>query len=137
MKRNYFTVNGKKYYTGTVFFIKLYRYPEEASFICYDEESDKYFFQIGICKWQMNEQQFQQCFVSITDKVDNTVKMPVVKKMNDSYIDGLFEGWLLYIVTMVVSTIFNGRIGLWILWSYLFFSWRKDKIKEEGTYIEW
>lgn len=137
MKRNYFIVDDKKHYTGTVFLIKLHNYPEEASFICCDEETNAYFFQIGICKWQMSEQQFRQCFISITNKVDSAVSMPVVKKMKDSQVDGLFEGWVLYIVAMVTTAIFNERIGLWILWSYLFFSWRNNKIKKEGTYVEW
>ena len=75
--------------------------------------------------------------VSITDKIDTSVHSPVEKKMKDTQIDGLFLGWMWYIFLMIISVIFKDAIGLWILWSVVFFTWRKNKIKKEGTYIEW
>ena len=51
-------------------------------------------------------------------------------------IDGMFEGWLLYIVAMAVSAIFKDVILFWGLWSWIFFSWRQGKIAKEGYYYE-
>ena len=62
--------------------------------------------------------------------------LPIIKTKKDFQIDGLFLGWMWYIFLMLISVIFNGAIGLWILISIVFFSWRAKKIKREGTYIE-
>lgn len=137
MKENYFVVNGKKYYTGTVFIVENMGKQVEASFICNDVEHSRYVYKIKDCIWRVTPEHFQQSFISVTDKIDDKVHMPVTKTKKDMEIDGLFLGWLWYIFLMAVATIFKGNIGLWILISIVFFSWRAKKIKEEGTYIEW
>ena len=135
--RDYFIYNGKKYYSGTVIIVKERGQNVEASFICYDEDQNKYIYVINDCKHYVYPKFFEDVLVEVTDKVDGSVHMPQAKQKKDMKIEGLFEGWVLYIVLMAVSTIFVCNVGLWILWSYLFFSWRKKKIEEEGTYIEW
>ena len=137
MKRDYFIHNGTKYYTGTVIIVRNGRSTSEASFIYYDEEWNKYCYKIKDCKYHVYPEYFEDVLVEVTDKRDDRVRMPQVKQKKDIDIDGLFLGLIWYIVLMVVSVIFKDAIGLWILWSYLFFSWRNKKIKEEGTYIEW
>lgn len=138
MKQNYFIVDGKKYYTGTVFIIKNHKgIPVEASFVYYDVDQKLYVYKIGECRHMWSDKYFWSWFVGITDRVDNSVHMPVVKTMKDREVDGLFIGWVWYIFLMLVSAIFNDAIGLWIFISVVFFSWRSKKIKEEGTYIEW
>ena len=137
MKQNYFVIGSKKYYTGTVFIIKDVGKPTEASFICYDIERTRYVYKIKDCRHHVHPKTFYENFISVTDKFDDRVKMPVVKTMKDSEIDSLFIGWVWYIFLMAISTIFKGAIGLWCLISVVFFAWRKKKIKEEGTYIEW
>lgn len=135
--QNYFVWNGVKYYTGTVIVINDMGKPTEASFVCYDKTYSRYIYKIKECMHHVWPKQFEQSFIKVTDKVDKNVHIPVVKTLKDSQIDGLFLGWLWYIFLMVVATIFKGNIGFWILISYVFFSWRAKKIKEEGTYIEW
>ena len=135
--RNYFIVDGKEYYTGTVFIVNDYGKQTEASFICYDIDRKKYIYKIKDCTWQVYEELFWKNFVSVTDKNDSRVRIPVTKTRKDSEIDGLFIGWIWYIFLMAISSIFKGAVGLWILISVVFFSWRHDKIKKEGTYIEW
>lgn len=137
MWQNYFIINGEKYYTGTIFIINDMGKQVEASFICYDLEHSKYIYKIEECMWHSPDKYFQKNFISVTNKRDNRVHMPVVKKRKDLDIDGLFIGWVWYVFLMALSIIFNGTIGFWILFSVIFFSWRSNKIKEEGTYIEW
>lgn len=140
--RNYFEYNGKKYYTGTIFIMKVSKMLYEYTFVGYNVD-----YKALLCKSANNQQArslvpiwesvFNKNLVSITNKIDTSVHSPVEKKMKDTQIDGLFLGWMWYIFLMAVSTIFKDAIGLWILWSVVFFSWRKKKIKKEGTYIEW
>lgn len=143
MKQNYFVVNGKKYYTGTVFNLKGIGSLVEATFIYYDTDRKRYVYKaknsVGNDSLVQNadEKYFWSRFVSVTDKVDFSVHMPTTKTRKDSEVDGLFVGWIWYIFLMVVGFIFYDRIGLWIAISIAFFVWRKKKIEEEGTYIEW
>ena len=137
MRRNYFIINGEKYYTGTVFIIMDLGQQKEASFICYDEERKKYLYKIKQCTWFTDDETFQKRFVRLTNKIDINVHMPVTKRLPNSRINGLPLGWLWYIFLMGISVIFKDVIGLWILISVVFFSWRTEKIKKEGTYIEW
>ncbi len=41
--------------------------------------------------------------------------------------DDVFHGFLLYIVIMAITVIFKERIGLWILETLIFFSWKAKK----------
>lgn len=134
--QDYFIVNGKKYYTGTVFITKDIVKEVEAAFIYYDIDKSKYVYKIGNCTMHAHTKIFWNNFVSVTDKKDNKVHAPVIRKRNEFDIDGLFLGWVWYIFLMLISIIFNDAIGLWIFFSIVFFSWRHKKIKEEGTYVE-
>ena len=137
MKQNYFVVNGEKYYTGVVFLVHHNGKQVEASFIYYDTDYCKYVYKIKDCTWVVGIEDFKRRFIATTNKKDNTISMPTKKKKNEFEIDGLFLGWTWYIFLMLTSTIFNDRIGLWILISVVFFSWRSNKIKKEGTYNGW
>lgn len=136
MFSNYFVYNGKKYYTGTVVILKTGR-RNTGAFICHDVEHDLYVFMIEGCRHHFRRNEFSEWVVSITDKVDISVRMPTQKTFKDSDIDGLSLGWVWYIFLMAISTLFKGNICFWIVISVLFFAWRKKKIKEEGTYNEW
>lgn len=137
MKQNYFIANGVKYYTGSVFITNNMGKHTEASFIYYDTDKNRYVYKIKECVWHMDEKNFWRMFVSVTDKINEKVHMPITKTRKDFDISGLPLGWLWYVFLMVISTIFNGAIVFWILISIIFFNWRANKIKEEGTYIEW
>lgn len=142
MWQDYFVFEGKTYYTGTVFKVKEYHYPygvceKEAIFVAYNPNYNHVKFQVGSQGHLKRPDMLKGWIVSVTNKIDATVKSPVLKKKKDSEIDGLVTGWLWYIVLMAVSTIFNDRIGLWGLWCWIFFSWRHEKIQKEGYYYEW
>ena len=137
VRENYIIVNKTKYYTGTVFVINFNGKIQEAAFVCYVPKTNRILCKLSDKRWWINADDFRKRIVEITDKVDVNVSMPVQKTMKDSEIDGLFIGWLWYIFLMGISVIFKDAIGLWALISVVFFTWRKKKIEEEGTYIEW
>lgn len=133
---NYFKVNGIKYDTGTVFITNYMGKHVEASFMYYDTEQKRYVYKIKDCTYYDTHTLFWRKFVSVTNKMDNTIHLPVIKRKKEFEIDGLFIGWVWYIFLMGISIIFKDAIGLWIIISIVFFNWRSKKIKEEGTYIE-
>ena len=137
MKQNYFVVDGAKYYTGTVFMVNEMNNTMEASFVYYDTDKDRYIYKIQDCIYNVNHENFQRKFICVTSKANLNVHMPVEKRQTDLEVDGVFIGWLWYIFLMAVSAIFKDAIGLWIVISIAFFTWRHKKIEEEGTYIEW
>ena len=137
---DYFMIDEKKYYTGTVFKTKHYG---DAVFVCtYYPEHMKgahivyKVMSTGGERWTPIDM-FKNEVMCITGAVDNATEMPRQKRMRDRDIDGMALGWLWYIFLMAISTIFKDAIGLWILISVVFFSWRANKIQKEGTYIEW
>lgn len=138
---NYFVVNGKKYYTGTVFIIKEGNCkPVEAVFICYDTQYNKYVYKHQdnlYCRHRLDAKKFAQWFVRLTGSVNNKVRMPRLVCLKDSQINGLPLGWLWYIVLMLFGTIFVGRIIWWSAVSVIFFRWRQQKIEKEGQIYEW
>ena len=137
MYQNYFVSNGEKYYTGTIFIIKYMCKEVEASFICHDIQNNRYIYKIGECRHNVPYKLFWRNFISVTNRTNEKIHMPQTKALRDRDIDGMFFGWLWYIFLMGITTIFNGNVVLWIFISVVFFNWRKKKIQEEGTYIEW
>ena len=137
MRQNYFVVDGKKYYTGSIFIVNNVGQQVEATFVCYEEERNRYVYKINDCICRADLKAFKRNFVRATDMINTDVHMPITKTKKDNEIDGLFIGWLWYIFLMAISTIFKNALVLWILFSIVFFTWRTKKIKEEGTYVEW
>lgn len=135
--KNYFDINGERYYTGTVIVIKIMGKPTEAIFIGCHKKLNKYVYQVGNGKYFVDERTFYKQLVNVTSQVNNIVQLPALKTKKDRNIDGMFLGWLWYIFLMTISFIFKDALGLWIIISIVFFSWRAKKIKEEGNYIEW
>ena len=135
--QNYFIVDGEKYYTGTIFIVDDHGKYSEACFICYDIHRLKYVYKIKDRIWHVDSNYFRRMFINVTNKRDENARTPTIKTRDDLEIDGLFIGWVWYVFLMAISCIFKEAIGLWIFISIVFFVWRADKIKREGTYIEW
>lgn len=144
MYQDYFEYNGVKYPSGTQ--IKILRFPygnqriyDLAYFIYYNTESGTVWYKMAYTGqnrgYSMKE--FMKQFDGVTGKIDPSIHPPQVKQLKDSQVPSVMIGWLWYIVIMGVSVIFNGAIGIWIIASIVFFSWRKKKIEEEGYYVEW
>jgi hypothetical protein len=139
------TINGETYYTGTVFLTSgMYlSYPHnwEETFVAYDPKSDYVHYILHRFTGEINgscpREMFAKNIISVLDKKNERVKCPEKKKRPEMQIDGMFDGWLLYIVAMAVSTIFKGNIWYWVLWTFIFCNWRAKKIEKEGYYYEW
>lgn len=145
---DHITIDGKTYYTGTVFYVYGYWVGSmfdnfEVTFIAYDTEYQKVRFEDngmggigphrgGGCTLE----QFKKKIISVKEAKNERVKCPEKKRRPEMQIDGMFEGWVAYIVAMAVSAIFKDVIGLWVLWSWIFFSWRHSQIEKKGYYYE-
>lgn len=146
---DHITIDGKTYHTGTVFIVPGYYARHiydnfEATFIAYDTEYHKVCYEMSgfagngpYRQGRCTLEQFEKKIISVKEEKNEHVKCPVKKRHPEMQMDGMFEAWILYIVAMVVSVIFNDRIGLWLLWSLVFFGWRHGKIEKEGFYYEW
>ena len=137
MFQDYFILDGKKYYTGTIFIVKDNFEESEATFVCYDTERQMYVYKLEHVMCHVYQERFYNCIVRVTNNVDNNVHFPETKTLPDKCINGLLLGWLWYIFLMVIATIFKGNVILWIIISCVFFDWRKKKVEKEGHYIEW
>lgn len=140
MKQNYFIYKNTKYNSGTIFVIKDYfsnGKEIEATFICYDTDWDKYFYRFNGKSYSMNSKHFWNGFVTVTNKFDVKEQGAVLIRKKEFDIPGMMLGWMWYIFLMLLSSIFKDAIGLWIVFSVGFFSWRSQKIKDEGTYYKW
>lgn len=136
-KRNYFIVDGVKYYSGTIFIIEHAGKEIEATFVL-DNVSCKYFlYRIGQRGYTERYKDFQEHFVAVTGKINPNERGPVLKKKKEFDIPGMALGWTWYIFLMLLSIIFKDVIGLWILISVIFFSWRSKRIKKQGYYCDY
>lgn len=135
---DFFVHNGAVYHTGTILIINWNGKAKEVTFMWYDSKTDKIKFRFDDSGWSvLRPNDFYNSIIYITNRVDSSVHMPVVKTRKDWEIDGLFLGWIWYIFLMGISAIFKDALGLWLLISFVFFNWRSRKFKEEGTYLEW
>ena len=96
MIKNYFIYNGNTYYTGAVLVIQYFRKEEEMAFIYYNPETLCYVCQHENRRCILNEKYFRKNLVRVTDKIDHSVKAPVIKTMKDSQIDGMDVVYLYY-----------------------------------------
>lgn len=149
-KQYYFMYKGKKYETGTIIKIKPWRsslieYPvEEITFEWYVPEMDMYVFRYtstyGTKGSGMTGDKFKEYLIYPTNKIDEYVvrehrmlmennKLTFSKELG---IPELLFAWMIYIVLMGVTFIFNGFYFYWALISFCFFSYRHKKLKEYG-----
>lgn len=132
MRQDYFTCNGKRYHTGTIVVIAN----RKMTFLYFNTDNNRFAFKNGECVSQYSSEYLGKHPITICSEVDGTVKLPVLRKKRELSIDGMLLGWMWYIFIMGLAVIFNDRIGIWILASWIFFSWRKNKIEKEGMYYE-
>lgn len=140
MKQNYVIYNGVRYNSGDTIHILWYtngyrnKHNYTGVFVDYDEEKDEYRFTVDgqlycfnkVCFWRtirnapVQEMQFVR-----REPREATLK-------DELNIDGLLIAWVWYIFIMGLAIIFNGRIGIWILASIVFFNYRNKKLREAG-----
>jgi hypothetical protein len=145
MKENHFTYKGMKYKSGTILKIKPTvgranpspKMFEEATFMFYNTDSEKYFIQVGGTTYLLREQGFFDILIYPMDRINNNYLAAVAEEERWSFgkelaIDNMPVAWIWYIFLMGLTFIFNGRIFYWIFISIIFFAYRNKKLREEG-----
>ena len=141
MKQDYFVCQGETYRSGDMFYIYYYgpysSVPsiKAARFIEYDTETKHYSFWLNERgESSLREDLFLKCFRSKAYMAElNKPREPHKATFKDECnIDMLLIAWVWYIVIMVVGVIFYGRLVIWAVASYIFFDYRKRKLKERG-----
>lgn len=143
MKQNYFVYNDKRYEEGTIIILSRFDIyskmvcDTKAKFLYYDTETNEYIVEIYGKEYKYDIKYFNNSFVRIYDP--NVRYTNVKNQQEKSYsfsdelnIDSLLIAWIWYVFIMVVGIIFYERIGIWILASIIFFSYRNKKLKEAG-----
>lgn len=142
MVQEYFIHNGRKYNAGTVIVIQQFNIyscslcDTKAIFQYYDTDKNMYAFKIDNKTEFCSEQDFKKLFRGIYEEICNP-KFCCSQPKEWSFkreleIEGVLLAWIWYVFIMAVALIFNDRIGIWILTSVVFFSYRNRKLKEAG-----
>lgn len=142
MKQNYFMHNGEKYNSGTIIILRVFSCVSRslcdtnATFLYFDTETNKYIVNIYGKVHEYTEENFYKILRRVPVERANIVKEDYEPKSHTATdelnLDGLLIAWMWYIFIMVVAFIFYDRVGIWILASVVFFSYRNKKLKEEG-----
>lgn len=151
MRQNYFVHQGVRYYSGTTIIVKQYDRISgrpinvNATFRYYDTDKGKYAYSIKDCTTILSQKYFDRAFMGVTENI--VTKQDLCDKLGDLThvckankhtfreelnVDGMFVAWIWYVCIMAVAIIFNARIGIWILASIMFCSYRNKKLKEAG-----
>lgn len=140
MKREYFVHNGVQYNKGTIIIIQwpsIYARclcDEKATFLYYDTDTCEYIIEIFGKTYNYSKESFERDFKGVYGQ-NKAAIMPTYTKYTFSdelNIDGLMIAWIWYVFIMIVATIFHDRVGLWVLASIVFFTYRNNKLKEAG-----
>ena len=151
MIQNYFVHNGQRYYTGTEIIVKQSEkfitgrmVDTKAIFMYFNTDTENFVFKINNCEHLYPKKMFDKVFVGVGDNVvdcetyksniaASNITIQQKHKFSDELrIDGMFLAWIWYVFIMAIAVIFRDRIGIWILASIIFFTYRNKKIKEEG-----
>ena len=140
MKQDYFVYNGIKILSGTVIAFKN----RNVIFLAYSTDDKNCFFgnMDRYCIESYPIEKFESCIDCITNEKDNRYqdwcdKRCANVKHNNNFTDelnndSLFLAWIWYIFIMAISIIFNGFWLIWIVASYIFFDYRKEKLRKAG-----
>lgn len=143
MRQDFFICNDTKYSSGTMIRINhlnciTYKLNiVEAKFISYDTCTDEYEIEIDNDIFKYESKRFYRLLCGIVGNNINNGTFVCQDKSKLTFskeleIDGLFLAWIWYIFIMLVAIIFKDVILIWILASYIFFDYRKNKLKEAG-----
>ena len=123
MNKKYLYFQGKYYDVGTKVLIKTrWNGVQEATFYGWTGFPFR-----GENVWGQNYYSFdvEKYIVDIIDPIEVNLQ-PISVDNKDCPPDWDVEiGWIWYILIMVVGTIFNARLLIWIVATVVFFSWKK------------
>ena len=139
MKQNYVIYKGVRYNSGDKINILWHThgyksaYDYTGTFIDCDEEKDEYRFVVDGHTYCFNKVGFYRVMVNEPTQSKHIKTGPHKATLSEELnIDGLLIAWIWYIFIMAVAIIFKDCIGIWILASVVFFSYRKRKLNERG-----
>lgn len=145
MREKYFKYKGMKYKSGTILKIKPTtgranpspKIFEEATFMFYDTDSQKYFIKVGGTTCLLSEKGFLDILISPMNEINTEYIEKVAEEERwtinkELAIDCMPIAWIWYIFLMGITFIFNGFIFYWILISIVFFAYRNKKLRKEG-----
>ena len=155
---DFFEYEGKQYPVGTMFRMT----PPKAS--CHDREvialfsgsefyKDKWTISYNDAMDQASHAKYRNCTswaktVPVEkDKLPNMIieilpgnfyvqRANRKRYVSDSKDISLVMGWITYLVVMGITSIFNGRIFGWIMWTIFFFVWRHNYKEKNCVYYE-
>lgn len=142
MIQEYFIYNGKRYLAGTLIYVKWVNHltctlcKTLATFCSYNPDNKTYIFEIDGYKYTYSEKDFYDILCGIYGETSsNLISYPRIKQLTfekELAINGLLIAWIWYIFIMAVAIIFKDCIGIWIIASIVFFTYRNKKLKEAG-----
>ena len=135
MTQNYFIYNGATYRTGDIVKVLWYnlygRNPQvkEAIFVSCDPEKNEYNFKIDDQMYCYTQKLFYRIIYQNTEKPNMQNKACLQRRtfVDELNINGMLIAWIWYIFIMVIGFIFNDRILLWMVASFVFFKYRNNK----------
>lgn len=139
---NYFYFKGNNYGNGTVVQIyekkkKEFKFYSYLIFEEYDNNNEMCRFRSPYNRWEsfnISKNQLQEYIEKITEPYEVVVKVDSHPKVNQEHVEGIVDAWLWYILIMFFGIFLKGIvnvIGVWILASVVFFSWRHKKMNGE------
>jgi hypothetical protein len=145
MKQSYFIYKGDKYYSGTTIEINKYdpifnKNNKINAIFSHITGDNKYVVKVNNNVFVYTENDFFKILISVINKIEaknDTYEILNAKDKKHKFADELnIEGmpiaWIWYIFIIAIGTIFNGRIGIWIIASIIFFNYRNKKIRKAG-----
>lgn len=145
----YFILDGKRCEYGEIVNIRLGDKIVPATFIAHVTDRHYYTFKIYNKKYKdghyytsYNIKDFKKALVGYTGEIDDIQlrAMPLehmIGKQNPTFkeeleIDGMLIAWVWYVFLIGITLFFNGQIFYWAVISFIFFDYRRKKLKEEG-----
>lgn len=141
-----FVYNGKTYDCGTIIVFKGNGTCSDYTrvFLCYVPDTDSFWYQsqTGGTMYEISGHDFRDKLKEVKDEICVPIRDSYIKSTNgynraptlkeELVDDNLLIAWIWYIFIMAVAIIFKDRIGIWILASYVFFKYRRKKLRERG-----
>lgn len=136
--RGYFSFKGHNYGVGTV--VKVCQKHQDKfdfySYVIFDKcnfENETYRFRSRCSVWDrydIPKDKLEEYIEQITQpcEIDNQVCFS--PKVEEDYIEGIASAWIWYILIMIGAIFLKGignMLGVWIIASVIFFSWRSKK----------
>lgn len=146
MIERYFVYNGKRCEYGEIVKIKYGDEIASATFIAYNTDRNSYTFKLynkrykdGSFYTSYSKENFKKVFVEFTGEMDSiqlneiplecmlgTRKITFTEELQT---EGMALAWIWYIFLMGITLFFNGQIFYWAFISFIFFDYRKKKLK--------